>query len=254
MPPHDQATSTLVLPQRALARRADGDESIVRVLPVWAEPPDARVLVMLGDGPEGPAAALRVVRHRLEVLRARGLRTFGVTSARDAEGKSTFAVQLSLVLGEARRARVLLVEANLRKPALARILGFQVAPDLAGSAQIARRMRGAAEAWTVLAPGPALHMLAESPSRPGFAEALHTTHFQSAIESIGRAYDWVIVDAPSTLGSGDANVVESVVDGMILVVRSRVSRGADARAAMKQLGDRKTVGVVLWDADPRSLR
>jgi hypothetical protein len=44
-------------------------------------------------------------------------------------------------------------------------------------------------------------------------------------------------------------VVENAVDGLIVVMRSRVSKGNDLRDAVKQLGERKTVGVVLWDVD-----
>ncbi|HXX69023.1 MAG TPA: CpsD/CapB family tyrosine-protein kinase [Polyangiaceae bacterium] len=234
-----------------LAVRSEGlaakDEEVVHVVPVWASPPDARRLVMLGDGSAEAAAALRVIRHRLEVRRAEGMWTLGVTSALDEEGKSTFAAQLALVLSEAQRARVLLVEASFRRPSLSRLLGLRVPPGLGFSGQIARRMRGVAEPWSVLALGPVMHALVESESETGFPAALHASAFGGAVESLGRAYDWVIVDAPSMLGSGDANVVEEAVDGMIVVARSRRSRGNDLHRAMKQLGMRKAIGVVLWD-------
>jgi Mrp family chromosome partitioning ATPase len=106
----------------------------------------------------------------------------------------------------------------------------------------------------VVALGPAVHALVESDGETGFPSALHANAFGQAVERLGRAYDWVIVDAPSVLGSGDANVVEEAVDGMIVVTRSRRSRARDMRAAMKQLGMRKAVGVVMWDVRgvPRS--
>lgn len=223
------------------------DEEVARVVPIWASPPDARRLVMLGDGSVEAAAALRVIRHRLEVRRAEGLWTLGVTSAVDQEGKSTFAAQLALVLSEAQRARVLLVEASFHRPSLARLFGFQVPPGLGFSGQIARRMRGGTDAWAVVALGPAVHALVESDAETGFPAALHASAFGQAVERLGRAYDWVVVDAPSVLGSGDANVVEEAVDGMILVTRSRRSRGGDLRAAMKQLGMRKAIGAIIWD-------
>lgn len=245
MQPPEGATRTLVLRTQPIELREQ--DTLVRVVPVWASPPDLRVLVMLGDVRPRAAAALRVIRHRLESRRAEGMWTLGVTSARDGEGKTTFAAQLALVLSESQRARVLLVEAAMQRPALARVLGFEVPPGDGFSVQLARRMQGGTDPWTVLALGPALHVLAENEAEMGFPETLHSTHFRSAIERLGRAYDWVVVDAPSVLGSGDANVVEETVDGMIVVARSRVSRGTDLRAATRQLGDRKTLGVVLWD-------
>jgi len=250
MPLPDEGNPALVLRTPATAAAGDlpaaGDDG-VRAVPVWASPPDPPMLAMLGETQADAPAALRVLRHRLELRRAEGLLTFAVTSARDGEGKSTLAAQLALVLSEAQRARVLLVEASLERPTLARLLGFQVPAGLGFSVQISRRMRGGSDPWAVLALGPALHALVESEAEPGYPGALYAPHFRQAIDRLGRAYDWVIVDAPSVLGSGDANVVEEVVDGMIVVARSRKSRATDLRAAMKQLGVRKAVGVVLWD-------
>jgi Mrp family chromosome partitioning ATPase len=242
----DSQTSLVVATQAIVPR----EEHILRVVPVWASPPNTHILAMLRESrAEAAAAALRVIRHRLERRRAAdGMWTFGVTSARDGEGKSTLAAQLALVLSESQRARVLLVEASMHRPSLARLLGCRVPAGYGFSVQLARRMGGGIEPWTVLALGPALHALVESEAERGFPETLQSKHFAVAIERLGRAYDWVVVDAPSVLGGGDANVVEDAVDGMVVVARSRTSKASDLRSVMKQLGDRKALGVVLWDA------
>jgi Mrp family chromosome partitioning ATPase len=126
-------------------------------------------------------------------------------------------------------------------------------PEGAGfSAQIVRKMRGNMDAWSVVALGPALHVLAESTGEAGFPETLHSTHFQNAIGFLGRGYDFLVVDSPTILGSGDANVVENAVDGIIVVARSRKTKGSDLREAVKQIGERKTIGVVLWDAQGKA--
>ncbi len=224
-------------------------EPPVRVVPTWASPPDTHVLVMLGDTAPEASASLRIIRHRLEQKRADGMWIFGVTSARDGEGKTTFATQLALVLSESQRARVLLVEANFVRPALAKTLGFNVPEGYGFSTQLVRKMRGGMDPWCVVALGPALHVLAEARGEPGFPETLHSTHFVNAIGFLARGYDFLVVDGPSVLGTGDANVVENAVDGFILTAQSGVSRGADLREAVAQLGDKKAIGVVLWDAE-----
>jgi Mrp family chromosome partitioning ATPase len=246
--PYDSDPSRTLVVQRRDIVSQQGD-SPVRVVPAWASPPDTSVLVMLGEASSEATASLRVIRHRLEQKRAEGMWTFGVTSPRDGEGKSTFATQLALVLSESQRARVLLVEANFHRPSLARILGFRVPDGYGFSSQIVRKMRGSMEPWCVVALGPALHVLAESLAEQGFPETLHSTHFQNAVGFLSRGYDFLVVDGPSVLGSGDANVVENSVDGLIVVLRSKVSKGNDLRDAVKQLGERKTVGVVLWDVE-----
>ncbi len=227
------------------------ETSPVQVVTAWASPPDTQVLVMLGDTNADAPAALRIIRHRLEQRRSEGMWIFGVTSARSAEGKSTFATQLALVLSESQRARVLLVEANLTRPSLAKILGFDVPPGKSFSAQLVRKMHGSLDPWCVIALGPALHVLAESQTEQGYPEALHSTHFQNAVGFLGRGYDFLVVDGPSVLGSGDANVVENAVDAMIVVAQAKHSSGNDLREAVRQLGDRKSLGVVLWDADKK---
>jgi Mrp family chromosome partitioning ATPase len=238
--------STLVV-QRSLG------DSPVRVVPVWASPPDTQILAMLGETSAEVPAALRVIRHRLEQKRNEGMWIFGVTSAKDGEGKSTFAVQLALVLSESQRARVLLVESSFLKPSLARVLGFRVPEGQGFSAQIVRKMRGNLEPWCVVALGPALHVLAEvGGDDPGYPETLHSTFFQNAIGFLGRGYDFLVVDAPSILGSGDANVVENAVDGVIVVAQSKQSKASELREGIKQLGERKAIGVVLWDTDSKT--
>jgi Mrp family chromosome partitioning ATPase len=241
-----------------VATRSDishDEQSPVQPVPAWAQPPNTQILVMLGGDTLGvPAAAqLRVIRHRLEQKRAEGIWTFGVLSAVDGEGKSTFATQLALVLSESQRARVLLIEANFHRPSLAKILGFQVPQGCAFSHQLVRKMHGNLEPWYVMALGPSFHVLAESDTEQGFPETLHSTHFHNAIGFFGRGYDYLVVDGPSVLGSGDANVVENSVDAVILTARSNMSKGADIRAAVKQLGDRKTLGVLLWDLDEKNM-
>ena len=91
-------------------------------------------------------------------------------------------------------------------------------------------------------------------SSAGFPESLHSTHFQCAISLLARGYDFVVVDSPAILGSGDANVVEEAVDGVIIVTRSKHSKGSELREATKRLGDRKVVGAVIWDADVPQVR
>jgi Mrp family chromosome partitioning ATPase len=204
---------------------------------------------MLGETQPDVPAALRIVRHRLEQARLEhGTSVFGVTSARDGEGKSTLAVQLALVLSESQRARVVLVEASIARASLARLLGVTVPPGLGLSAQLARRLQSPAEPLSVLALGPSIHVAVESTHEPRHPGVLHSPQFRAAVAALALTYDFVIVDAPSVLGTGDANVVEEVVDGVVIAARSGRSKGVELREALRQLGDRKVMGLVLWDA------
>src|SRR5580692_7513721 len=71
------STRTLVV-QRGAGSSGAPNESPVRVVPAWAQPPNTQVLVMLGETATEAPAALRVIRHRLEQKRAEGMWTFAV--------------------------------------------------------------------------------------------------------------------------------------------------------------------------------
>jgi len=223
------------------------EEGPIRIEPVMPSPTAPEILAVLGDDPK-PIKALRLIRHRLELLQSEGRRTFAITSARENEGKSTFAAQLALVLSESQRARVALVEASFHRPALAKMLGFEVPAGTGLSAQVVRQMRGNGEPWTLLALGPSFHLLAESPSEARYPRALHSACFQDLLAMLAQVYDYVIIDGPCVLEGGEANALEPAVDGMIFVTRAGISKKSELRTALRQLGQRKTVGVVLVGA------
>jgi Mrp family chromosome partitioning ATPase len=168
-----------------------------------------------------------------------------VVSPGAGEGKTLLAVRLALILSEAERARVVLVEGNLERPRVAEALGLRMREGAGFSAQIRQRMMGRARPWGVVTLGPSLAVLAEPTLEAGFPGALHSTHFDAALRTLQRNYDYVVIDGPSVLGSGDANVIEDVSDGVLLVARAGATQGTALCRSAEQLGDRRILGVVL---------
>ena len=91
-------------------------------------------LTLLAAPESAQAKAFRILRHRL--AKRADPRLIAVTSAERGEGKTTCAVNLALALAEETLTRVLLFEANVRQPALARLFGFE--PRECLSSQMAR--------------------------------------------------------------------------------------------------------------------
>src|SRR5262249_4608672 len=182
-----------------------GSSELVRIYRV--QPPqrlDPRLL-MVGAPDSAAAASFRVLRHRL--AERTGVKVILVTSPRAGEGKTTCAVNLALALGEAGRARVLLLEANLRCPSVARLLGFQ--PRMCIPGQLEIHKRDALAPWVAVECGiPWLHTIAVAPeaqSRP----LLDGPGLSQCIDGLRRAgYDYVVIDSPSILGSADVNLIE----------------------------------------------
>ena len=187
-----------------------------------------------------------MLRHRLQ---ERGdPRVIAVTSARPREGKTTCAVNLAMALGECGRARVLLIEANLRAPALAPLFGFL--PPECFAAQMTRHKDKPLDAWSVVEVfSPSLHVLAVKPEEGGGRPLLDGPGLSIAIEMLRQAgYDYLVIDTPPVLGAADVNLIEDVADGVLFVVRARETPARTLREAVDQLSPGKLLGITLLDA------
>jgi Mrp family chromosome partitioning ATPase len=203
-------------------------------------------LILVREPDSARSASFRVLRHRLQ---ERGdPRTIAVTSAERAEGKTTCAVNLALALGECGRARVLLVEANLRAPSLAALFGFL--PPECFASQLAKHRDRPLEPWSVVeVSSPSLHVAAVKPgpeneNRP----LLDGVAFGIAMDMLKRSgYDYIVVDTPPILGSADVNLVEDFTDGVVITTWSRKSSSRALRTAVEQLAPAKLLGITLLD-------
>nr|WP_232530727.1 polysaccharide biosynthesis tyrosine autokinase [Microlunatus antarcticus] len=181
----------------------------------------------------GRAESVRQLRTNLAFLRAAGAPTSGaevvvVTSALGGEGKTTTALDLARSFAETGE-RVLLVEADLRRPTLAPTLHLEPGPGLsdvlAGQAEVAAAVRpGGAEGLSVLPAGTV-------PPNP--AELLGSARMADTMGGLRSTYDKVLLDAAPLLPVTDAAVCSAVADGVLLVVRwGRTSRSEVAEAVV----------------------
>ena len=224
---------------------AEGDRPKVWVATHKAPPdPDPR-LILVREPDSARAASFRIMRHRLT---ERGdPRVIAVTSPRARDGKTTCAANLALALSEFGRAKVLLLEANLRSPQIAVLFGFL--PPECFSVQLHRHRDRPLDPWSVVeAFSPSLHVLAVAPGETN-RPLLDAPAFSIAIEMLLRVgYDYIVVDSPPVLGSADVNLIEDYVDAVILSTRSGRTFGRSLREAIEQLTPRKLLGVTLLDA------
>ena len=200
-------------------------------------------LPMLMGGNTERAAAFRALRRRL--AEQKDPRTILVTSAQDDEGKTTCATNLALALAESGRLRVLLVEANLRRPKLSAIFGFQ--PSRCLRAQLAAHRKQPDDPWLTMELRPTnLHILAVAPETAG-DEVLHGPTFSASTERWRGAFDYVVIDGPSILTSCDASIIHDSMDAVVMVVRSGVTRNREVRRALDQISADMVAGMVLMD-------
>jgi Mrp family chromosome partitioning ATPase len=152
-----------------------------------------------------------------------------------------------LALSECNRARVCLVEGNLRRPTLAALFGFKPPACLAERLQVDRDRP--LEPWRVAELSPSLHVLAVRESTPHQA-LVDGPAFGAGIEAMRRAgYRHIVIDGPEVLGIADMNLIEETVDSVLLVARGGVTAATDLSVAAGQLAGKKLRGLVLLDAE-----
>ncbi|MGD9528339.1 polysaccharide biosynthesis tyrosine autokinase [Pseudonocardia sp.] len=188
---------------------------------IQADPGFDRTPLMVETAPATRAAeCFRQLRTNLQFLDVdRNRRVWLVTSPTPGAGKTTTVANLALALAEA-GGRVLVVEADLRRPRVAELLGVDRAIGLTNV--LVRRMPGG-QAVQRIRPG--LDVLASGPLPPNPSEVLGSAAMAGLLTQARDRYDVVLVDASPLSPVTDAAAVARQVDGVLLVVPyGRVTR------------------------------
>jgi len=171
-------------------------------------------------------------------------RTILVTSAVPGDGKSMTAANLAVMLARS-GARVLLVDADLRRGRMHKQFDLPAAPGLA-------EVLGEQQAW----PGvvtqnsvPNLYILPRgtAPRHPG--ELFVKSIKQQFLKEAGGKYDFILLDSPPIMAADDVSNLAPYVDGVLMVIRANFTSGRVARAALDLLYLRKAnvMGIVFND-------
>lgn len=214
-----------------------------------AVPVGAADLVTRRD-PRGPdAEAYRELRTAILLSSAgRPPRRIMVTSALPEEGKSTTALNLAAVLSQLGK-RVLLVDADLRRPRLHRALALSADR---GATTYLSGLEDALESLVQPTDLEGLDLLASGPVPPNPAELLNSERFASlAEEALSAGYDHVVFDSAPVLSVSDPVLVASASDVSILVVRAHRTPRESVRLAVEKFAQARLrpVGVVLNGLD-----
>ncbi|BDG06014.1 CpsD/CapB family tyrosine-protein kinase [Anaeromyxobacter oryzae] len=208
-----------------------------------AAAPESRLVALAA--PESQAAVqYRVLFQRLlRVASRRPARVVAITSAGRGEGRTTTAANLALTAAQESKT-VILVEADLRRPTLAALLG------LAPRAGLADVLDGTAELGQAVVRVGGLAVLCAGDARDP-AASLRSPRVPAIVEQLRAAYEHVVLDAPPALAFADGDRLAAAADAVILVIRAGVTPRNVVRLALEALGER-AAGVVLNDVDPAS--
>lgn len=203
-------------------------------------------LVALTDPMSLGAEKFRVLATRIENLRKSGeLKSLQVTSGASNEGKSLVSANLAFTLARRSNSKVLLIEGDLHKPALASMFGLD---DPKGLGQWWSKADAEITHFMYQLNGLPLWLLAAGKAFDQPSDILQSGRFGKAFAQLTRNFDWIVVDSTPLLPMADVNLWSRWVNGTLLVVREGVAPVSALRKGLAGLDNAKLLGVVLNEA------
>lgn len=197
------------------------------------------------------AEQFRRLRHAVEELSAsRGLHVIAVTSAVASDGKTLTSINLACVLAEARGARVLLIDADLRRPSIGATLG--ISPTHGGLIAATTSSTRKLDDYLYRVDGTTFDVLPCERSESATYELLTSPSFRSLVNDARAAYDFVVVDTPPIVPVPDSKLLKAVIDGYLLVVAANATPRALLGEALNLLDGESVLGIV-FNRDARPL-
>lgn len=196
--------------------------------------------VMLGTGL--PPSVSEQYRHLAATLHHAGERSSArvvmVASAMPGEGKTLTATNIALTLSESYKRRVMVIDADLRRPSMHEVFGL---PNSYGVNDVLMGMT-APPAFEI---SPRLCVIPAGRPNPDPLGGLTSPLLESLVKAAAREYDWVIIDTPPVGLLTDANLMVRLVDAVVMVVSANKVGYRDLQRAADALGRERIIGVVL---------
>jgi capsular exopolysaccharide synthesis family protein len=208
------------------------------------DPELARLKVLPGSSTAPAAETLRQVGTNLDFIDVDNPpRVLTITSSVPGEGKTTLATNLAIQLaGDGKR--VVLVDADLRRPRAARFLG---AAEGAGLTQVLNGSAPLADVLQQIGDSGRLHFLAAGPAVPNPGALLGSARMAELLETLRQTHDVVLLDAAPLLAVADTSRLVPLTDGAVVCARWGAVHDrelAQTRRTLARVGAR-TLGVVL---------
>ena len=202
---------------------------------------DARLVAALS--PQAPAAErYRLLRTRIKrAENGRNIRAIVITSPAKGDGKSLTAANLALTMAQEFHQRVLLLDADLRRPSIATLFGIPEGPGLSDV------LLGLHEVDQALVHLPDQHLTVLPAGSPAAqpAELLGSAAMRRTLDQMRSRFDRILIDLPPVAPLADVHVISPLADGVLMVVRAGITPKPAIERALSGLDMSKVLGLVL---------
>jgi capsular exopolysaccharide synthesis family protein len=203
--------------------------------------PESR-LVALTEQDSPAAEAFRLLGVRLRDLgRTRSLKKVLITSTIPQEGKTTVAANLAFTLARSTQQKILLLEGDVRRPALSQMFGLQ------GNPGICEWLRGDYKLTSCVyyLDGPGIWIMPAGSSPQNPLEVLQSVKLNALMAQLADWFDCVVIDSPPVLPLADTSVWMRLADGIILVTRQGITEKKQLQRGLEAIEPQKLVGALL---------
>jgi capsular exopolysaccharide synthesis family protein len=215
-------------------------ERILRPVPT----PEQRLITITNPNSHG-AETFRVLATRLaHMRRKRLLKRLLVTSAIGDEGKSVVSVNLALTLARRTGERVLLIEADLRRPTASALLATTQLPGISEWHQ----HKLALQDVFYQVEGMPLWLLSAGKGIEEPLPLLESDAFSQMLNAVSEGFDWVLLDCTPMLPMADATSLSRLCDGVLVVAREGHTRKRTLMRALNSIEKSKQLGFIYNDA------
>jgi capsular exopolysaccharide synthesis family protein len=216
--------------------------------PVHADPELAGKLIGTPGVPFGCVEQYRKLAATLHHVQVeRGIKVLMISSAVASEGKTLTSTNIALTLSESYGKRVLIIDADLRRPTLHQIFNL---PNLTGLSDALRSERDRTIPLTQVAS----RLSALTAGRPDAdpMSGLTSPRMRRIVQEATTVFDWVIIDTPPAGLLPDAKLITQLAEAAILVIRAGRAPVQLVMQAVESLGRDRIVGVVLNGVDEKA--
>jgi len=212
------------------------------VLEVQFTPAPEALMIDINRPQDAPSEEFRSLRTRVNHLQnLQPIHTVVVTSPSPAEGKSFVAANLALAQSHLAGNLTLLCDFDLRRPVIHNLLQMERSPGatdyLLGQAPLAACLRRVA--------GTSLYVMPAGSAVKNPLELLNLREAKMLLQELPKTFNWIVLDSPPLLFSADANLLGTLADGTILVIRVGATTIDTVYRAMQSLCENNVLGVVV---------